>query len=183
MTDLKAAITAARRARQKPAAAGRREKKMRQPTLGIAAPSGFLGFARAPARPATTSRKLGLAAILLAFGVAGFALAAPGPIALPLGGCHNTPGRLIFGQTFDVSMSLARNTACSVWLHPGSTAVDRLEIVTPPQHGAIDMRGRTGVIYRADRHFKGTDFFTFAVRGQSAAYKGTSVHRVHVTVR
>jgi hypothetical protein len=182
MTDLKAAITAARRARQKPAAAGRREKKMRQPIL--AAPSGFLSFVLAPTRQAAAdSRRLRLAAFLLALGVAGLALATPGPIALPLGGCHNTPGRLIFGQTFDVSMSLARNTACSVWLHPGSTAVDRLEIVTPPQHGAIDMRGRTGVIYRADRHFKGTDFFTFAVRGQSAAYKGTSVHRVHVTVR
>jgi hypothetical protein len=124
-----------------------------------------------------------VAAVLLSLCVAGLALATPGPIALPLGGCQNTPSLLVFGQTFDIAMSLARNSACSIRLHPGSTAVDRLDIVTPPRHGVIDMRGRTGVIYRADRGFKGDDFFTFAVRGQSAAYKGTSVHRVRVTVR
>lgn len=180
MTDLKAAIAAARRTRQKPAAEGCREAKMRQ--LDMAAPSGVLPFVRGRPRRIDT-RRLSVAALLLALGVAALALATPGPIELPLGGCRNTPGRLTFGQTFDVSMSLARNSACSVWLHPGSTAVDKLEIVTPPRHGSIDMRGRTGVIYRADRNFKGADFFTFAVRGQSAAFKGTSIHRVRVTVR
>ena len=155
---------------------------MRQ--LDMTAPSGALPFVHAPSRPRRVdTRRLSVAAFLLALGVAALALATPGPIELPLGGCRNMPGRLVFGQTFDVSMSLARNSACSVWLHPGSTAVDRLEIVTPPRHGSIDMRGRTGVIYRADRNFKGTDFFTFALRGQSAAFKGTSVHRVQVTVR
>jgi hypothetical protein len=186
MTNLKDAIEAAQRARPEQGAQGCREPKMRGPMLGSASVFDafrFPSLARAPAAVSDKARRLGFAAVFLAVGVVMLALATPGPIALPLGGCRNTPGHLIFGQTFDVSMSLDRNTACSVWLHPGSAAVETLEVTSPPRHGSIGMRGRTGVIYRADRNFKGEDFFTFAMRGQSSAYRGTSVVRVRVTVR
>lgn len=185
MTNLRNAIASARRVRRKAFAEPEKESKMKQSMLGIGGLSDALGLAPKVRglRGSVTTTRLAYAALFLAIGVLMLALATPGPIELPLGGCRNDPGRLVFGETFEVEMSLDRNTACSVMLRLGSAAVDKLEVTTPPRHGALVPRGRTGVIYRADRNFNGEDFFAFAMRGQSAAYNGTSVVRVRVQVR
>ncbi len=182
MTNLRDAIEAARRSPKEPPG---KEPEMKQSILGVASLSDTLGLApRARGiRGSITTARLAFAAVFLAVGVLMLAIATPGPIELPLGGCRNDPGRLIFGETFEVAMNLDRNTACSVWLRPGSASVDKLDITSPPRHGTLAPRGRTGVIYRADRNFKGEDFFAFAMHGQSAAYNGTSVVRVRVQVR
>lgn len=183
MMNLRNAIESARRACDRACAGPEKEPEMKQSILGLARLSDALGLAPEARRGGATTTRLAWAAVFLALGVMMLVLATPGPIELPLGGCRNTPSRLIFGETFDVTMNLDRNTACSVLLRPGSAAVDKLEITTPPRYGALSPRGRTGMVYRADRNFTGEDFFAFAMRGQSAAYNGTSVVRVRVQIR
>jgi hypothetical protein len=183
MTDLRNAIESARSARCKALAGPEKEPEMKQSMLGIASLSDALGLAPEARRGTATTTRLAYAALFLAIGVVMLVLAIPGAMQIPLSGCRNDPGRLVFGETFEVEMNLSRNTACPVLLRPGSASVDKLEITTLPRHGALAPRGRTGVIYRADRNYKGEDFFAFAMRGQSAAYNGTSVVRVHVQVR
>jgi hypothetical protein len=185
MTDLRTAIHSARRARDRAVPTPEKEPQME--------PSGIASLSDAtPLPPQAQGRTgkgasriawLGYAAVFLVIGVLMLALATPGTVELASGGCRNSPGRLIFGETFEVAMSLHHNTACSVRLRPGSAAVDKLEITQPPRHGVLIARGRTGAIYRPDRNFRGEDFFSFAMHGQSSAYKGTSVVRVRVLVR
>ena len=42
-------------------------------------------------------------------------------------------------------------------------SIDDLDVATPPQRGTLAMRGRSGVIYRAERGFTGIDTFALAV--------------------
>jgi len=97
--------------------------------------------------------------------------------------CHASPVMLGFGGDLDARMTAPAGTACSLSVKAAMASFDQLEITAPPQHGAVTVRGRTGVIYRPEPQYSGDDFFAFAPRGQSARRDGMPVVRVSVTVK
>jgi hypothetical protein len=99
-----------------------------------------------------------------------------------LGGCRVFPNSLAFESVNDVAMTVKRGSACGVWARIATAFVDSMNVEVSPQHGSLQRRGLTGVIYTPDRGYVGKDFFALARHGASAAYKGTSLTRIEVTV-
>lgn len=97
--------------------------------------------------------------------------------------CRTLPNATLFRPETNATMTLKAGTACSIWLRPSAAAVERIELVTPPAHGVVTPRGRTGMVYRANANFSGEDFFAFALHGRSSAYSGAGHVRVRVNVR
>jgi hypothetical protein len=97
--------------------------------------------------------------------------------------CRSWPTLLVFGQETDASLLVRGTVPCSLALQAPSLAVDELKMATLPENGTVMSRGRTGVTYLPGRNFKGDDFFAFTVHGRSALQEGTSLVRVHVSVR
>ena len=99
------------------------------------------------------------------------------------GPCRTEPATLATGAVVDATMTVSNNAACAIWTKGVNTSVNDVKIAVPPQHGTLALRGRTGVTYRPAREFTGDDFFSFALRGRSAARDGESLVRVRVSVR
>jgi hypothetical protein len=68
-------------------------------------------------------------------------------------------------------------------LKTASQGIDDLDVMVPPRRGTLTMRGRTGVVYRADADFLGTDTFALAARSTPSAGLGVATVRVQVNVR
>ena len=66
---------------------------------------------------------------------------------------------------------------------PGAAVIEELTITSAPQHGSTSPRGRTGVIYRAHRNYRGEDSFAVALRGRASSGAGVAIIRVRVDVR
>ena len=94
--------------------------------------------------------------------------------------CRVEPIPLALGRHSDVPIALPANRPCAILVKAGSTPLDDITIDAPPQHGTLALRGRTGVVYRPDRGFKGDDAFVFTLRSSSAG--ASSVVRVRAVV-
>jgi hypothetical protein len=97
--------------------------------------------------------------------------------------CHLKPITLVLGADTQISATVPRGMPCSIRALTGSAMVEDLTIDSPPQHGELTPRGRTGVFYRPDPKFKGEDFFAFGLRGGPSSSRATSIIRVRVTVK
>ena len=79
--------------------------------------------------------------------------------------CRVKPVPLMLGAATDISIAAPADMPCTILVRTGSTSLDAMTIEAPPQNGTLAERGRTGVIYRPSRGFKGDDAFTFSLRG------------------
>jgi hypothetical protein len=117
-------------------------------------------------------------AALLAVLVVGLAAALLMPTS-----CQSKPVPFVAGLTFNVSVAVPAGRACTVAVAIGSVAVKSFQIESPPAHGEVVARGRTGVVYLPQPGFKGDDAFAFSIEGSSEISTGKSVVRVNAAVR
>lgn len=103
-------------------------------------------------------------------------------IALPTD-CAALPGAVVFGIDTQVAMTAKSGGLCPLSMRIAEASIDDLEIVSPPRNGTAITDRRKVAIYRANPNFRGDDSFAIAMRGRSPVFTGTSVVRVHVTVR
>ena len=102
--------------------------------------------------------------------------------ALSANECRVKPIALAPGQVTDVVIAVPARTPCTMQVRLGSAMVDELAVTVPPSHGALTPRGRTGVIYRPDRGFRGEDTFVFSLQGTVNFIQTRSESRVRATV-
>jgi hypothetical protein len=97
--------------------------------------------------------------------------------------CRADPVALVLGLNIEATMTVRGGSACALWIKGATASIAELEITSPPRHGVVLTRGRTGVVYQPERQFAGWDSFAFTLRGTSSADAGTSIARVSVNVR
>jgi hypothetical protein len=102
--------------------------------------------------------------------------------AANFGGCRASPHFLQFESVNDVAMTVKKDSACGIWAPMATAFIDSMSIEVRPQHGRLQPRGVSGVIYTPDRGYVGKDAFALARQGTSATYKGISRTRIEVTV-
>jgi hypothetical protein len=100
-----------------------------------------------------------------------------------LAACRTSPVLLRFGAELDTSMTVTAGWSCPLLLKTASQGIDDLDVMIPPRRGTLAMRGRTGVVYRADPDFRGTDTFAVAARSAPSAGLGIATVRVQVSVQ
>jgi hypothetical protein len=159
-------------------------------TSGTAAPDAVIGSDRR--RPAATASSAGETRlswraempgclVMLALGLlwlAGNASSIPLPAD-----CAALPGAVVFGIDTQVMMTATSGASCPLSMRIAEASIDDIEIVSPPRNGTAMTDRRKVAIYRANENFRGDDSFAVAIRGRSPIFTGTSVVRVHVTVR
>jgi hypothetical protein len=96
--------------------------------------------------------------------------------------CSIGPHRPVLGGTSDVAMLVKHGMSCAVFIKTGDAEIDRLDIVSRPQQGAVTQRGRTGLVYRATRQ-NGEDSFAFRLHGKSRDRAIDATVRVTVAIR
>jgi len=97
-------------------------------------------------------------------------------------GCSTNPISLEFQPELNVAMTVKRGSACAIWARVAYSFIDTLTIVSPPQHGTLRVRGLSGVIYRPEPGYSGSDAFAFERWGAAQYRKGNSLVRVEVNV-
>jgi hypothetical protein len=97
--------------------------------------------------------------------------------------CRFKPITLALGLDRQISATVPRGVPCSVRTLTGDATVEDLAVHSPPRHGELAPRGRTGVFYRPDPKFKGEDSFAFALRGGPNSSHAQSIIRVQMTVK
>jgi hypothetical protein len=97
--------------------------------------------------------------------------------------CRADPVALALGLNIEATMTVQGGSACALWIKGATASIGDLEITSPPRHGVVLTRGRTGVVYQPERQFAGRDSFAFTLRGMSPADAGTSIARINVNVR
>ena len=97
--------------------------------------------------------------------------------------CQAGPIRLVAGLASDISAVVPANTTCTIVVKAGSMTLADIGIDTPPEHGSLTPRGRTGVVYRPQRGFKGEDRFEFSLRSGSDGSRKEFVIHVRAVVR
>ena len=97
--------------------------------------------------------------------------------------CQAAPLALKFGSQINVAMKVASGMACTLSAQIGSASLEEPIVETPPQHGSVSFRGRSGVMYRADPAYKGSDFFAIKLNGRSNSEPGAMKVGVSVVVR
>jgi hypothetical protein len=106
-----------------------------------------------------------------------------------LGQCRSVMPQLVFGSEAEARMATSGGTACAAVMRTGSARIDEIEVLEVPRNGAVSLRGRTGVTYRAAAGFHGDDSFVIALRGRSTSAESagtataTAVVRVAVAVQ
>jgi hypothetical protein len=166
--------------------AWQRTHEMDRPQLRARTPSNASGHAPSgPSRPADRwfspadpDVRMLSGAALLALLVIGLAAAWLMPAS-----CQSKPVPFVAGLTFNVSVAVPAGRACTVAVEIGSVAVKSFQIDSPPAHGELVARGRTGVVYLPRSGFKGDDTFAFSIEGSSEISTGRSVVRVNAAVR
>jgi hypothetical protein len=103
--------------------------------------------------------------------------------ALSARDCRVAPIPLQLGAGTALAIAVPANTPCTLLVRAGSATLDEISIDTPPQHGTLVPRGRTGTVYRPDRGFKGDDVFVFAVNARSTTGQERAIIRVQATVK
>ena len=97
--------------------------------------------------------------------------------------CRASPIACRSGTEFDATMNVASGRSCVLSTRIGSSEVTDLVIDTPPRHGTIQRRGRTGAIYRPIAPYTGEDFFGITLNGRSKSGNGAMIVRVKVAVQ
>jgi hypothetical protein len=168
-----------------------RERTMnyvRQARLGTTAPVDFPIAAEPPrGRPANdTVRRIDSRMVLsgcaILLGLVGVCATLKALELRPPSACRALPVQLTFAETA-TRIETRSGTACTVAVQPGSAVIEDLTITSAAQHGSILPRGRTGVIYRAKRNYRGEDSFALALRGRTGGSAGVAIIRVRVDVR
>lgn len=137
----------------------------------------------ADSAPDRSDRVAGTAACyLIALGAA-CVCAALWTQALGAVGCHVAPVPVTLGVDANAAVSMPAGAPCTVILRTGQAMIEDLTVTVSPAHGTVAARGRTGVVYRPQRQFRGDDRFSFSVRGRLGPAFETSVVRVQVSVR
>lgn len=103
-------------------------------------------------------------------------------LAKPIG-CQTSPLFFRFGGSAEATMVVRSDMRCPVFVHTGSAALDEPTTLVEPMHGTLTPRGRTGVYYRPQSGFTGTDVFAIALSGRTITQSGTMTIRVNVTVQ
>jgi len=96
--------------------------------------------------------------------------------------CRAKPIPLALGLDAEASIAMPANSPCTILVWAGSTALDGITIDAPPERGTLTPRGRTGVVYRPHRGFKGDDAFAFSLHGRSSSVRETSIIRVRASI-
>jgi hypothetical protein len=145
-----------------------------------ATPSGMAGE-----RPASRATAWQRPELFGCVALAGLALAIIGWPSFNAGTrpCWTEPGVLAPEASLDVRMMVVHNSACSVWSKVETVSIHGVGIAASPQHGALALRGRSGVTYRPARGFTGRDSFAFSMGGTSPVRDEASLVHVDVTVR
>lgn len=99
-----------------------------------------------------------------------------------LGQCRSVMPQLVFGSEAVARMAASGGAACAAVMRTGSARIDELVVLEGPRNGAVSLRGRTGVTYRATAGFHGDDAFVIALRGRSAESTATATAVVRVAV-
>ena len=94
--------------------------------------------------------------------------------------CRVRPIPLTLGAGTEISIAVPAETPCTLVVRTGGAALGEMTVDAPPRSGTLTPRGRTGVVYRPDRGFKGDDAFAFTLRSSSA--RASSVVRVRAVV-
>jgi hypothetical protein len=97
--------------------------------------------------------------------------------------CRFKPIALAIGLDRQIAAAVPRGMPCSVQTLTGEATVEDLTIQSPPRHGELAPRGRTGVFYRPDPNFKGEDSFAFEMRGGPSSSYAKSIVHVQVNVQ
>lgn len=95
--------------------------------------------------------------------------------------CHISPP-LRIGSNTDVTMIVKHDMSCPAAVDSRISSVDQLQIVSTPQAGTVSQRGRTGLVYRPERHSGSTDFFAFKLHGKLGDHDVDTLVRVSVIV-
>ena len=120
--------------------------------------------------------------------LSGLALAAALIIAIVAGvsmpaGCQVPQLSLNLGSDAAISVAVPAAKACAISVTAGSATVKTLKIDSPPAHGQLLPRGRTGVVYIPQSGFAGEDAFVFSIEGNSSSGSGAALFRVKATVQ
>jgi hypothetical protein len=103
--------------------------------------------------------------------------------ALSARGCRVAPIPLTLGAGTDLSINVPRDTPCSILVPAASASLDDITIDSPPQHGTLTARGRTGAIYRPNHGFKGEDAFIFSLNARAGAARESATVRVQAIIK
>lgn len=96
--------------------------------------------------------------------------------------CQLQP-RWLGTQSGEAATATSRGGApCLISARNSQTNVKALELVTPPLHGRIDMRGKTGLIYVPNSQFRGQDSFDFKVLRENEPDTAARVINMKVNV-
>jgi len=123
-----------------------------------------------------------IVAILIALVVAACFYVGSRSPAANFAGCRASPHFLQFESANDIAMTVKNDGACGIWAPIATAFIDSMSIEVRPQHGRLQQRGVSGVIYTPDRGYVGKDSFVLARQGTSATYKGISRSQIEVTV-
>jgi hypothetical protein len=96
--------------------------------------------------------------------------------------CQATPFAFRPGTQSDVTMRVKGSRSCNLAARIGSARIENLIIESPPQYGGLQLRGRTGVVYRTGPGHKGDDSFVIALSGRRNGEAGSMLVRIKVKV-
>ena len=103
--------------------------------------------------------------------------------ALSAGGCRVAPIPLTPGAGTELSIAVPGDTSCTILVPAGSANLDDITIDSPPHHGTLTARGRTGTVYRPNRGFKGEDAFSFSLNARAGAVRESSTIHVQAIIK
>ena len=150
------------------------------------APAALLNLDHVAGRLARSDRPIRHVAavgVALVLGVLAVPVSERAAAGLGLQSCRIEPAAPRFGEDSETTILTFHGTACSVLLRPMNATIDALAIVSPPVHGALRIRGRTGVVYRPASGFTGEDSFAFRVSGHDGGTLRTATVRARVRVQ
>jgi hypothetical protein len=146
---------------------------------GIAAPT---PFARPGVAASPRARFSTLPGYIFLAGLIGLALATKWfNIALPTE-CRSDPAPLVLGPDTEATLSVKSGTLCPLPVRSAADTIDAIDIVAAPENGTL-VADRTGLVYRSQPNYRGSDTFTFMMRGRSVFHTGPTFVRVAVAVK
>jgi hypothetical protein len=95
--------------------------------------------------------------------------------------CRALPIRVVHGEASDLSAMVPANGSCVFMVQPAGATIDELRIESAPAQGRLETRGRTAVVYRPQRDFKGEDRFELSL--VAGGGRGTATIRMQLMVR
>jgi hypothetical protein len=92
-----------------------------------------------------------------------------------------SPAKLDF-EPVDWTIVIASGQSCLRGLRSSAMTLESVTVSTPARFGEATVQGY-GFSYRAPRDFKGEDLFSVTMSGANRGVRGSSIIRVHVSVR